>query len=94
MISKLFTVDLTGIGSESEIHERLAGALALPDWYGKNMDALHDCLTAFSGRIIVRGTADAIKNLPEAYQLFRRVCRDSMNENPNLWMYFVEPDDQ
>ena len=33
---------MTSIG---ETHEYLAKTLRLPDYYGKNLDALHDCLT-------------------------------------------------
>ena len=29
-------------------HEYLAKTLRLPDYYGKNLDALHDCLTDLS----------------------------------------------
>ena len=27
------------------LHDTLAEALEFPDWYGRNLDALHDCLT-------------------------------------------------
>ena len=31
--------------SLEEVHDRFAQALALPEWYGRNLDALFDCLT-------------------------------------------------
>ncbi len=42
---KFVTVDCSNITSRAEFHEALAKALSFPDWYGKNLDALHDCLT-------------------------------------------------
>ena len=33
---------------ESELFERIASALAFPDWFGANWDALFDCLNDLS----------------------------------------------
>ena len=38
------------IGMEA-IHEQLAQALQFPDFYGRNLDALYDCLTDCSGKL-------------------------------------------
>lgn len=40
--------------SLEEIHDRFARALALPEWYGRNLDALFDCLTEQSEPVTVR----------------------------------------
>lgn len=47
---------LDGLEIESleEIHDRFARALALPEWYGRNLDALFDCLTERSEPVTVR----------------------------------------
>jgi RNAse (barnase) inhibitor barstar len=37
-------LDGVAVGSVPELHEALATALGLPDWYGRNLDALADCL--------------------------------------------------
>ena len=34
-----------GTWDEATLHRELANALAFPDYYGHNLDALHDCLT-------------------------------------------------
>ena len=36
-----------------EVHGVFAEALDLPDYYGRNLDALHDCLTEQAGEIMV-----------------------------------------
>ena len=33
------------IQSNADLHAAFAAAIPLPDWYGKNLDALHDVLT-------------------------------------------------
>ena len=36
------------IRDKAELHAQLARELLFPDWYGGNLDALHDLLTAIS----------------------------------------------
>ena len=43
-------VDLAGTQDKGALLERLAVALALPEWFGGNWDALEDCLTDLSWR--------------------------------------------
>lgn len=42
---KDITVNCTGLEDKAQLHEALARALDFPDWYGRNLDALYDCLT-------------------------------------------------
>lgn len=36
------------------LHDTLAAALDFPDWYGRNLDALHDCLTDLTEETEIR----------------------------------------
>ena len=38
-------LDVSRYATARELHAALKSMLALPDWYGMNADALHDCLT-------------------------------------------------
>ncbi len=39
-----YEIDLSGVHDKEGLHELLAQKLPLPDYYGKNLDALYDCL--------------------------------------------------
>ncbi|MGW5937197.1 barstar family protein [Streptomyces celluloflavus] len=41
-------LDLAGVADKAEFMARCAGSLRLPDWFGRNWDALADCLTDLS----------------------------------------------
>ena len=51
------TLELTGCGSVGEVHERIKEAFGFPDYYGKNWDAMWDCIDfLFDQReIVIRG---------------------------------------
>lgn len=39
-----YTIDLSGVQDKAALHDLLARSLPLPDYYGRNLDALYDCL--------------------------------------------------
>lgn len=42
---KQVTIDCSAITDRAAMHSALAEALSFPGWYGRNLDALYDCLT-------------------------------------------------
>ena len=51
-------ISLSGVAGKAALLERFAAALAFPDWFGANWDALEDCLgdlswRADAGRVLV-----------------------------------------
>lgn len=42
---RIITIDCNGIADKTGFHTAVAKALDFPEYYGKNLDALHDCLT-------------------------------------------------
>ncbi|NLB79239.1 MAG: barstar family protein [Clostridiaceae bacterium] len=45
---KTIVIDGKFMTSKKKAHEYLAKRLSFPDYYGKNLDALHDCLLDIS----------------------------------------------
>ena len=44
---KTVRLDCRNMITKREAHEYIAKTLGFPDYYGKNLDALYDCLTEF-----------------------------------------------
>ena len=65
-------------------HEALAGALAFPDYYGHNLDALHDCLTDLTDTQLVITDCAAASAKMEKWPGFLSVFFDAAEENPGL----------
>ena len=70
--------------SPEKAHDALARALSFPAYYGRNLDALHDCLTDLDDTQLVitdcSGPARAMENWPG----FLSVFFDSAAENARL----------
>ena len=82
----LVILDGEKITSKEELHRHLAWSLNLPEWYGKNLDALYDCLTDIRERTGIHVfNKDALYETlgPMAHGLLR-VLRDAAEENPEL----------
>lgn len=43
-----YTIDAEKIMDEEMFHDVISETLGFPEWYGKNLDALYDCLTDIS----------------------------------------------
>lgn len=50
---KTITLNLNKMTSIPGMHKYLQKALSLPDYYGKNLDALYDCLSTYPEAITV-----------------------------------------
>ena len=74
------------IVSEQQLHELLSQTLNFPEWYGKNLDALFDCLTDVTDEteILIIESDDLISKLGQRALLFLTVLRDAAIENSNI----------
>ena len=72
--------------TKDTVHDAMAAALELPEWYGRNLDALHDCLTELRDvELVLVGWPD------EGYPArVRRVILDAVWENEHLTMKIVD----
>ncbi len=77
-----------------EAHSYLKVMLELPDYYGKNLDALYDCLTEISEGSLIRVEA-VVPQESEYFKKLMQVMQDAAEENPKLEVriahgYYVE----
>lgn len=78
------TVFLTG---DNLTHDALAEAFGFPEYYGRNLDALHDCLCEIGEDTAIVMT-DMDEENPQA-RPFLDVLADSAAENPHLSLYIA-----
>ena len=86
---KYAIIDGRSISSMEEIHQSLAQQLSFPEWYGGNLDALHDCLTDFHEEVEITVVyPDALQEiLGSGYILLCRVLSDAADANPYLKLH-------
>ncbi|MEW2528707.1 barstar family protein [Streptomyces sp. NPDC047071] len=58
-------LELSGVRDKDAFMERCATAFALPEWFGRNWDALADCLTDLSWQPRARGRLVAVTGWQE-----------------------------
>lgn len=89
-----FIIDLTGAENRRELHERIAQNLPVPEWYGRNLDALYDILTEpFFGNgclICFTGCAGFKESMPRYFKALQQMCMAACEENSGLTIEFAE----
>jgi hypothetical protein len=95
----LVTLDLDGVADKAAFMERIVRALDLPDWFGRNWDALADSLTdrtvwpadAVDGGLllVVRGWQGYAKARPAEWGIAREVFCEAMDRMPALSVALV-----
>lgn len=68
------------------LHDTLSAALCLPEWYGRNLDALYDCLTDVQEEtvLVLRDRAALEEHLGGYGRRFVRLLEEVSLENPNV----------
>ena len=85
-------LDGRALDSREALHQTLSALLAFPAYYGKNLDALHDCLTDLSDPVHLTVLhAQALEDTLGAYcRSFQRVLSDSAQENEHFTLTWEE----
>ena len=82
------TIELDGrrMTDRSALHDYLQNVLELPDYYGRNLDALYDLLTedAHPKQILLRNSAEVEARLGGYGIAFLETLHQAAEENPAL----------
>lgn len=80
---KTIIIDGNEIISMSDIHSIFAEELGFPEWYGKNLDALYDCLGDVTEEveIIFENTDELEENIGISFKKLIRLLEDVSSEN-------------
>ncbi len=100
----VYAVDLAGIADKATLMERLQSALHFPEWFGRNWDALEDCLTDMSWSdhvgyaLLIRGGGALRREQKPLFDTLVDVLKSAADywrgqERP-FWAFFldVQPD--
>ncbi len=89
--------DLASCADKAEFLDRIAAALGFPDWFGRNWDALADCLGDMGwlpaeGYVIVLANADRFRAAAEAdfdtaLEIFHEAAQDWATEGVPMWIF-------
>ena len=83
------TLDLTDCKYIREFHERIRVAFDLPEWYGRNLDALWDLMSEpWSAHIKVIGADTMPRDLREYFPKIIRVFEDTKVAQQELGLTF------
>lgn len=79
-------LDASNAATRSELHDLFAQTLSFPDWYGRNLDALHDCMTSLNEDVNITVDEDELTGtLGERYvRQLMRLLRDCTEENLHI----------
>lgn len=77
------------IRDRKQLHEKLACDLNFPEWYGKNLDALYDCLTDIHEETVIRlvHLQELEENLGDYAERFYRVISRAEADTP--WLHLT-----
>ncbi len=75
-------LDALRLKSKDEAHRYLREALNFPEYYGGNLDALHECLTELDGVEIEFVNAEKVSG--GYFAKVMKVFMDSAEENPGM----------
>lgn len=92
---KKIILDLKMADSRERLHEYLAFELELPEYYGKNLDALYDELTSIGEDtcIGVFSPKEGQKDMSDYRHRLVRVFQDAEMDNEHLCVIFNELED-
>lgn len=87
------TIDVRDASGRDALHDCFAQALRAPEWYGRNLDALHDLLGGVGAPTELRFLYTERDKGPDFVWYLsrvRRVLTDAAAENPGLTVVCVE----
>ena len=85
-------LDGNAILDRETLHETLATGLCLPPWYGRNLDALYDCLTDVREDtvVVLRDRGALEEHLGSYGHRCLRVLEDASRDNPHIRLETIE----
>ena len=81
---KQYIIDFSKAFDKSSIHEVIKVSLDFPEHYGKNLDALHDCLSEMSDALITLKNFDVLYSLDIIGVKILKVFEEAADTNNSI----------
>ena len=83
-----FVIDGCAMTSREAAHDELARALSLPEHYGRNLDALWDCVSVMEAEVVLENSAAMTQTLGTYGRKILSVFTDAAKQSPLL--HFIQ----
>ena len=80
----IFYLDGEKMLDRQGVHEHIKEVLGLPDYYGKNLDALYDVLNELCGEVVIKNFHDMEENLGSYAGAVMKTFVDAAAVNPEM----------
>lgn len=94
----LLRLDVKGVRDKDGLLSAIAKALEFPEWFGRNWDALEECLTDLPGNdtrgfvLLIDHCADFVKHAPHEFdtakEVFESVAEFWAEQGKGFWTLF------
>ena len=91
-----YEIDLKNAKTRAELYDRLEKVLPLPDYFGRNLDALYDCLSEITEETSIKILDGECREYEiERYiRRLKRMFEGLAEENPNVRVSFESDEGQ
>ena len=79
-----YILDGAMMDTKERAHQHLQRQLGFPAYYGKNLDAMYDCLTDMAGEIRLYHTAALRRGLQGYSEKLLRALKDARSDRLNI----------
>ena len=86
----MYILDGAMMNTQERAHEHLRTALGFPDYYGRNLDALFDCLSDLHGEIRLYHASLLRRAMPVYAEKILRVLKDAQEESDALTVTVID----
>ena len=86
---KKVIIDCEKLLQRKQAHLYLAEMLDFPDYYGKNLDALYDCLTEIGECTIVLEGEELLRRSENYGAKVVKVIKEAVHANPGLKLHIL-----
>lgn len=89
-----YEIEFKGISDREELHDLLQEALSLPDYYGRNLDALYDCLMELPVCMVSLCHVEDLVALDDYGQAVTEVFETAAMQNLRMKLIYVTDDEE